>query len=65
MFAPHLIINEENFSPHILKHNWLGEDEAKDKDVIQQAGFAFKEQSVDLKCELNSNNGAHQFLADL
>jgi hypothetical protein len=41
------LIDEEHSSPHVLKHNWLGEDEAKDKDVIQQASFAFKEKSVD------------------
>jgi len=40
--VPHLIINEENISPHVLEHNWLGGDEAKDKDVKQQASFAFK-----------------------
>jgi hypothetical protein len=43
MFVPYLIINEQNFSPNVLKHNLLREDETKDKDIIQQASFAFKE----------------------
>ena len=41
--VPHFIINEKDLSQHILKHNWLGTDYAKDKDVIQKASFAFDE----------------------
>lgn len=37
LLVPYLITSEENCS---LKHDWLGLDDAKDKDVIQQACFA-------------------------
>jgi hypothetical protein len=40
LFVQYLITNEENCSPLVLKHDWLGLDDAKDKDVVQQASFA-------------------------
>jgi hypothetical protein len=40
LFVQYLITNEENCSPFVLKHNWLGLDDAKDEDVMQQASFA-------------------------
>jgi hypothetical protein len=32
-------INNEDLAGHILKYNWLGANDAKDKDGIQQASF--------------------------
>jgi hypothetical protein len=40
LFAQYLITNEGNSSPVVLKHDWLGSDDAKEKDVKQQASFA-------------------------
>ena len=39
-FVRYLITDEGNSSPLVLKHDWLGSDDAKDKDVKQQASFA-------------------------
>jgi hypothetical protein len=35
----YLIINEGNSSPLVLKHDWLGSNDAKDKNVNQQASI--------------------------
>ena len=35
LLTTYVIINEEHFSRHILKHNWLGANEAEDENVIQ------------------------------
>jgi hypothetical protein len=40
LFLQYLVTDERNPSPLVLKHDWLGSDDAKDKDVKQQASFA-------------------------
>ena len=34
-----ITINDEGLAEHVLEHNWLGANDAKDKDGIQQACF--------------------------
>jgi hypothetical protein len=43
LLTPDLIINEKDFPCQILKNNWLGANETENKNVIQEAGLAFKE----------------------
>ena len=40
LFVQYHIVNEGNCSPLVLKHEWLGSDDAKDNNVKQQASFA-------------------------
>jgi hypothetical protein len=40
LLTAHGIINGEDISHHILKHDWLGTNDTTDKDGIQQACFS-------------------------
>jgi hypothetical protein len=39
LLVAHSIVNNEDIFLHILKHDWLGANDAKDEDGIQQACF--------------------------